>query len=208
MPTHASQLLSRNIASLLGLLVARRRARARLGRRDRRRRVRDADGGGGVSHTDTVVTELTVLVLAIFLGFEVISKVPTMLHTPLMSGTNAIHGIVIVGAMIVAGSPHQDALIRDHRLRRGRAGVGERRRRLRRHRPHARDVQEARAAEGARTLSATGVEPALPGHDRRASSWRCGSSRSPATARRGNQIGAVGMLLAIVVTLARRRACT
>jgi NAD(P) transhydrogenase subunit alpha len=65
-----------------------------------------------VSHTVTVVTELTVLVLAIFLGFEVISKVPTMLHTPLMSGTNAIHGIVIVGAIIVAGSPHQDSLIR------------------------------------------------------------------------------------------------
>jgi NAD(P) transhydrogenase subunit alpha len=65
-----------------------------------------------VSHTATVVTELTVLVLAIFLGFEVISKVPTMLHTPLMSGTNAIHGIVIVGALIVAGSGNQDGLIR------------------------------------------------------------------------------------------------
>ncbi len=65
-----------------------------------------------MSHTVTVVTELTVLVLAIFLGFEVISKVPTMLHTPLMSGTNAIHGIVLVGAMIVAGSSNQDGLIR------------------------------------------------------------------------------------------------
>ncbi len=65
-----------------------------------------------MSHTATLVAELTVLVLAIFLGFEVISKVPTMLHTPLMSGTNAIHGIVIVGAMIVAGSPHQDGLIK------------------------------------------------------------------------------------------------
>jgi NAD(P) transhydrogenase subunit alpha len=63
-------------------------------------------------HTATLVTELTVLVLAIFLGFEVISKVPTMLHTPLMSGTNAIHGIVIVGAMIVAGAPDQDDLLR------------------------------------------------------------------------------------------------
>jgi proton-translocating NAD(P)+ transhydrogenase subunit alpha len=42
----------------------------------------------------------------------VISKVPTMLHTPLMSGTNAIHGIVIVGALIVAGSAEQDTLIR------------------------------------------------------------------------------------------------
>ena len=65
-----------------------------------------------MSHTATLVAELTVLVLAIFLGFEVISKVPTMLHTPLMSGTNAIHGIVIVGALIVAGAEHQDTLIR------------------------------------------------------------------------------------------------
>ena len=65
-----------------------------------------------MSHTATLVADLTVLVLAIFLGFEVISKVPTMLHTPLMSGTNAIHGIVIVGAMIIAGSPHQDGLLK------------------------------------------------------------------------------------------------
>ena len=64
-----------------------------------------------MSHTATLVFELTVLVLAIFLGFEVISKVPTMLHTPLMSGTNAIHGIVIVGAMIVAGADHADGLL-------------------------------------------------------------------------------------------------
>jgi NAD(P) transhydrogenase subunit alpha len=47
-------------------------------------------------------------VLAIFLGFEVISKVPTLLHTPLMSGTNAIHGIVLVGAMIVLAQPDKD----------------------------------------------------------------------------------------------------
>ena len=65
-----------------------------------------------MTHTATLIAELTVLVLAIFLGFEVISKVPTMLHTPLMSGTNAIHGIVIVGALIVAGSAEQDTLIR------------------------------------------------------------------------------------------------
>jgi NAD(P) transhydrogenase subunit alpha len=51
----------------------------------------------------SLVIELTVLALAIFLGFEVISKVPTMLHTPLMSGTNFIHGIVIVGAILVLG---------------------------------------------------------------------------------------------------------
>ena len=59
-----------------------------------------------------LVVELTILVLAIFLGFEVISKVPTMLHTPLMSGTNAIHGIVIVGAILVAGRPDADTLTR------------------------------------------------------------------------------------------------
>ena len=53
--------------------------------------------------TAQLVTELTILMLAIFLGFEVISKVPAMLHTPLMSGTNFIHGIIIVGAIIVLG---------------------------------------------------------------------------------------------------------
>ena len=62
--------------------------------------------------TGSFVIELTILVLAIFLGFEVISKVPTLLHTPLMSGTNAIHGIVLVGAIIVAALPSQDAWIR------------------------------------------------------------------------------------------------
>jgi H+-translocating NAD(P) transhydrogenase subunit alpha len=63
-----------------------------------------------VSHFGQVVIELTILVLAIFLGIEVISKVPTLLHTPLMSGTNAIHGIVIVGAMLVAGLAGADTL--------------------------------------------------------------------------------------------------
>jgi H+-translocating NAD(P) transhydrogenase subunit alpha len=60
--------------------------------------------------TTSFVLEITILVLAIFLGFEVISKVPTMLHTPLMSGTNAIHGIVIVGAILVAGRDDADTL--------------------------------------------------------------------------------------------------
>jgi NAD(P) transhydrogenase subunit alpha len=60
-----------------------------------------------LSHDTLLVFEVTILVLAIFLGFEVISKVPTLLHTPLMSGTNAIHGIVIVGAMLVLGLGHK-----------------------------------------------------------------------------------------------------
>ena len=51
-----------------------------------------------------ILTSITILVLAAFVGFEVISKVPNTLHTPLMSGTNAIHGIVVLGAIIVLGS--------------------------------------------------------------------------------------------------------
>jgi proton-translocating NAD(P)+ transhydrogenase subunit alpha len=58
------------------------------------------------------LVELTVLILAAFLGVQVISKVPTLLHTPLMSGTNAIHGIVVVGAIIVAGIPGQPTWLR------------------------------------------------------------------------------------------------
>jgi len=55
-------------------------------------------------NTAVFLSELTVLILAVFLGIEVISKVPTLLHTPLMSGTNAIHGIVIVGAILITGT--------------------------------------------------------------------------------------------------------
>jgi H+-translocating NAD(P) transhydrogenase subunit alpha len=50
-----------------------------------------------------LLTELTILVLAAFVGFEVISKVPNTLHTPLMSATNAIHGIVLLGGILLIG---------------------------------------------------------------------------------------------------------
>ena len=53
--------------------------------------------------TAHLLTELTIFILAVFVGFEVIVKVPPTLHTPLMSATNAIHGIVLVGAILVAG---------------------------------------------------------------------------------------------------------
>ena len=49
---------------------------------------------------------ITVFVLAAFVGYEVISKVPSVLHTPLMSGSNAIHGIILVGTMLVLGEAH------------------------------------------------------------------------------------------------------
>ena len=52
------------------------------------------------------ISLLTIFVLAVFVGFEVVSKVSSTLHTPLMSGANAIHGIILVGAIIVAGQAH------------------------------------------------------------------------------------------------------
>ena len=56
------------------------------------------------------LANLAILVLAGFVGFAVISKVPNTLHTPLMSGTNAIHGIVLLGGLIVIGSQANDVL--------------------------------------------------------------------------------------------------
>ena len=51
-----------------------------------------------------LIASVTIFALAVFLGFELIARVPTLLHTPLMSGTNAVHGIVLVGAMLIGGS--------------------------------------------------------------------------------------------------------
>jgi len=58
-----------------------------------------------------LLNEFTFFVLAVFVGIEVISKVPTMLHTPLMSGTNAIHGIILVGALVIAAGANSPVTI-------------------------------------------------------------------------------------------------
>ena len=58
-----------------------------------------------------LLNEFTFFVLAVFVGIEVISKVPTMLHTPLMSGTNAIHGIILVGALLIAAGANSPVTI-------------------------------------------------------------------------------------------------
>lgn len=55
---------------------------------------------------DILVTALTVFVLAVFVGFEIITKIPPTLHTPLMSGSNAISGITLIGAVLSAGTQH------------------------------------------------------------------------------------------------------
>ncbi len=51
-----------------------------------------------------LLAALFILVLAAFVGYEVVSKVPTMLHTPLMSGANAVHGVIVVGALLVSAT--------------------------------------------------------------------------------------------------------
>jgi NAD(P) transhydrogenase subunit alpha len=56
--------------------------------------------------TGSFVGDITIFVLALLVGFEVISKVPATLHTPLMSGANSIHGVVLVGVIILAGETH------------------------------------------------------------------------------------------------------
>ena len=62
--------------------------------------------------TAELISSLTIFALAALLGLELIGRVPALLHTPLMSGTNAIHGIVIVGAIIVMGTPHPGLFMR------------------------------------------------------------------------------------------------
>ena len=114
MPVHASQLYARNVVNLLllmtadgevvpdfddeivaGMCVTHRRS-TRHEPADRERR----PGGRPMSEA---IDLLTFFVLAVFVGFEVVSKVSSVLHTPLMSGANAIHGVILVGAIIVAG---------------------------------------------------------------------------------------------------------
>jgi NAD(P) transhydrogenase subunit alpha len=89
---------------------------------------------------EAFVAALTVFVLAIFLGFEVITKVPPTLHTPLMSGSNAISGITIIGAILSAGAQHTtlSAVLGVLAVVLATINVVGR---LPGHRPHAADVQ-------------------------------------------------------------------
>lgn len=61
--------------------------------------------------TDPILVGLMIFVLASFIGFEVINKVPPTLHTPLMSGSNAISGIAVIGALLMAGSGHTTLMV-------------------------------------------------------------------------------------------------
>jgi NAD(P) transhydrogenase subunit alpha len=59
--------------------------------------------------SEALLSDISIFVLSLFVGFEVISKVPATLHTPLMSGANSIHGVVLVGALVAASTAHDAA---------------------------------------------------------------------------------------------------
>ena len=116
------------------------------------------------------ITWLTIFVLAAFVGVEVISKVSSTLHTPLMSGANAIHGVILVGAIVVAGHRRVDPGAGAQPGRR-RAGRDQHGRWVRGHRPDAADVRPQAAARlrhrawsASRTCSGS-VEPSPPRRD-------------------------------------------
>ena len=128
-----------------------------------------------------------------------------------MSGANAIHGVILVGAILVTGQRDRRAGRSTLGPGRGRAGDGQHGRRLRRHRPDARDVQgpQARVEERSSGDAADGDQADL-GRPRAtwsrpsASSSRSRACRRPKTARSGNLIGACGAALAVVTTLVAR----
>src|SRR5256885_1820191 len=78
---------------------------------DRERRPGRSDRHAERIVSAILLAEIYVFVLAMFVGFEVISKVPVVLHTPLMSGTNAIHGIVMLGGVLVLATADRPALV-------------------------------------------------------------------------------------------------
>ena len=138
-----------------------------------------------------------------------ISKVPNTLHTPLMSGTNAIHGIVVLGGILAARPRRRRRAQQGPARHRDRLRHDQRRRRLPRHRPHARDVQEQarrpkrgeRGGAAPREPQPTVVAARSTSSPSRSSSTGCMGLTGPRTAVRGNRIAAVGMAIAVVATL-------
>ena len=111
-PRAASTAYARNVLAGAGPPGPGRPPGARPGRRDHRRHPRHrrrrgrtpGTTGRGPPVSPLLVADITVFVLSLLVGFEVISKVPATLHTPLMSGANAIHGVVLVGVMLLAAT--------------------------------------------------------------------------------------------------------
>ena len=166
-PFHASQMFAKNIVTFLLNMVKEGKLELEHGRRGHRgvdghprRRGRQragprGDGAGPGGRRTPIVTArgkegrmemfvliLTIFVLAIFVGFEVITKVPPTLHTPLMSGSNAISGITIIGALLLAGQLDNPQLAKIMAAVARGLRHDQRGRRLPGHPPHARHVPE------------------------------------------------------------------
>ena len=211
MPVHASQLYARNVTELLkelvkdgalaldfedevvqGACVTHDGADRERGGEGRRR---DA---GTVGMTSELEVGLYIFMLAGFLGYHIITRVPPLLHTPLMSATNAIAAISLVGSLVVAGSDYSEVPerlgVHAARLRRRHLLGDQRLRRLPHHRPHAAHVQDGRAATGqapaGRAAGAVAASPrftalvvAAAARRRSPPAWRFGeylASTSPA----------------------------
>ena len=179
MPEHASQLFARNVLALLELLVGEDGALnldfddeivagacivrdgeiVHPGPRPRWRRP-------GMILASTLTTNLAILVLAGFIGFVVISKVPNTLHTPLMSGTNAIHGIVLLGGLLLLGLAGSGRFQQGAARDRGGVRHDQHRRRVPRHRSHARDVQVQAQAAAAKDGEGAGTGGGAPAANR------------------------------------------
>ena len=152
MAADASALYARNLLNFVNLLFDPKTGELTLDRSDEiiagHARLHRRRGREELTCTESrsipLITNLTVFVLAIFVGYHVVWNVTPALHTPLMSVTNAISSVIIVGAILAAGSG--DARSRLHPRRGGgRARRHQHLRRVPRHRAHARDVQEERA---------------------------------------------------------------
>ena len=130
-----------------------------------------------------------IFVLAIFVGIEVISKVPSMLHTPLMSGTNAIHGIILFGGILVLADAATLAGA-GARICRGHFRFRQRLRRLHGHGPDAANVQEKEKVNSINAYLIIGISVLfIVGIKLLA---------SPKTARIGNLVAAAGMFIALL----------
>ena len=108
--THDGKVVHEATAKALGIEPAaasgrcRRRPTDRIGRPTRPQPEKERLMDASTLDPFALIAALFILVLAAFVGYEVVSKVPTMLHTPLMSGANAVHGVIVVGAMLVAAT--------------------------------------------------------------------------------------------------------
>ena len=157
-------------------------------------------------------SSLAIFVLAIFVGYYVVWSVTPALHTPLMSVTNAISSVIVVGALLAVSVSLADAVSSGHWWARtfgflgAGARLGQHLRRLPRHPAHARHVQEEDAKSRRAPMLNANLTALLYLVAGVLFILALRGLSNPETSRQGNTLGMAGMAIAIVTTLARRRA--